>query len=176
MELGPRTQDALHAALGSERGQALWGKPLTDGIWDAEGDRHYGFDGEPVSMRVWAILFDEPSRILAQEWVLLPDCKRVWVSTVWLGIDHNYARHMRGYEGSLLAAMDEDGVLQEVDTRPWIFETMSFEAAKPGFFDIFARMGEERGQYRTATWTEALAAHKVLVVSTLSEEDDALPA
>jgi hypothetical protein len=59
--------------------------------WDPDhhpdgSSAHYGKDGEPISFRAWAELFGQE------------DYKRVaettvgsyWVSTVWLGINHNF--------------------------------------------------------------------------------------
>jgi hypothetical protein len=60
---------------------------------------HYNRQGQPISMEDWAKSLEKERRV-AQE--LLPDGK--WVSTVWLGLDHNFLH----------------------DGPPLIFETMVF--------------------------------------------------
>jgi len=165
-ELGPRTQDALHSELATPRGQSLWQR--VDEL--DEMGLHYGFDSEPISIRVWLVLYESPKRIVKQDWLLLRDGKRIWISTVWMGLDHNPFSRFK--DDGALHAYFKDDVLEAIDTRPFVFETMSFEQAKPGFFDIFARAGEDRGQWRHAAWEEALSEHELLCISTLSEEGD----
>lgn len=113
-------------------------------------------EGEPMTLEEWMEAFESDKRLLRQEWVLKRDGKRYWISTVWLGIDHNF---FRGIHEHMLAVMDDDGVLQALDTRPWIYETMAFKN-EPGFTDIFARSGGEVAQERDATREEALATHE----------------
>ena len=46
--------------------------------------------GEPMvepDLMKWAIWFEQETRIVKQEWV-----DNVWVSTVFLGLDHNFSR------------------------------------------------------------------------------------
>lgn len=48
---------------------------------------HYGWDGKPISMEEWAHLFEEGDRHVA-----LTDLGPLGsVSTVWLGLDHNFS-------------------------------------------------------------------------------------
>ena len=58
-----------------------------------------------------------------------------WVSTVWLGLDHNYA----------------------VDGRPLIFETIVFDKDGPS--------GDAQDMWRWATEAEAIAGHDQIVAS-----------
>jgi hypothetical protein len=117
---------------------------------------HYGFEGQPIEMEEWLRLFDSPVRLLRQEWVLGRDGFRAWVSTVWMGIDHNFHR----FTGLHREWSEED----LIDTRPWIFETMVFENG-PRFDDIFARIGygDELLQWRYATIEEALQGHEAAI-------------
>ena len=60
---------------------------------------YYNIDGEPIDMMEWARLFEIPEyRIVASDMV-----GHVWISTVWLGLDHNW-----------------------LGSEPWIFETIAF--------------------------------------------------
>ena len=149
MDLGPRTQEVLHAQIG--RGAALWNEEFHgnadywDAVEDEYGPRHFGFDGEPVSMRVWAILHSAPERLLAQEWVRPCDSKlSYWLSTVWLGLDHGFMR---------------DEVL--------IFETMLFAPGPVRWFDVHYSVGygHDIDQWRFSTWVGALNFHNDLVTS-----------
>jgi len=62
---------------------------------------YYGMDGQPISMEEWAALFEDPAQKIVEQTELPGGC---FVSTVLLGIDHNFL------EGG----------------RPIIFETMVF--------------------------------------------------
>jgi hypothetical protein len=85
-------------------------------------NRYYDLDGQPISMEQWAALVDAKvkARQAVVEGMTTPedDPTRIgsdhvddaWVSTVWLGTDHNYLR------GS-----------------PLIFETMIFGGRNDGF-------------------------------------------
>lgn len=64
---------------------------------------YYNKQGEEISIEEWGRLHDSKYKIIEQ--TTLPNGK--WVSTVWLGIDHNYG------EG-----------------EPEIFETMVFPQTK----------------------------------------------
>ena len=95
-------------------------------------------------------LFESPDRLLAQEWLHIERTgERVWLSTVWLGFDHNPARFFRN-EGRLYGGA--------LDDRPWIFETMCFSESSP-WNSVFAHIGDELGQWRYATMAEAVEAH-----------------
>lgn len=118
----------------------------------------YGFDGEPITQKEWYELFEDPKRLLRQEWLHVRDGKRYWVSTVWLGFDHNYVAMSFHQRVGLPAVLDDDDVLVALDTRPWIFETMAFKN-EPRWDDVFARAGDEALQVRHATLEEALAFH-----------------
>ena len=52
--------------------------------------RHYDMNGQPMTMEEWAAAFEDTKRrIIGQELVGWGPGKK-WVSTVWLGLDHNY--------------------------------------------------------------------------------------
>jgi len=84
-----------------------WGPHGLDRYWDAtydeDGPRHYGLDGEPISMRHWGYLVESKRRILRQEYI-----GDYWISTVHIGIDHGWHSE-----------------------RPLIFETMVFKGGSP---------------------------------------------
>lgn len=62
---------------------------------DAYRDPHapyYDMDGVPISIGRWAQLFeDTEGRRVAETLVPMPGGDEARVSTVWLGIDHNFA-------------------------------------------------------------------------------------
>jgi hypothetical protein len=116
----------------------------------------YDYDGEPMTIDEWEDAFQSNERFLKQEWVLKRDGKRYWISTVWLGIDHNFMSRSRSLAPYEVEAL---GDIYGYDTRPWIYETMAFDN-RPGFTDIFARVGDEVTQVRDATRKEALATHE----------------
>lgn len=105
----------------------------------------YDIDGSPLELEQWAEKTsrkkspEEYGRVGKTDLVL--DGVSLWVSTVWLGIDHNFMRSMEGWEGW-------------GDPRPWIFETMVF--GLPGDLEIC---------YRYATWQEAEHGHLEVVRS-----------
>lgn len=73
--------------------------------------RYYDRKGSPISMEEWCKSFEATeSRIVKQETVARPNGFEAFVSTVWLGLDHNY-----GDQGP-----------------PLIFETMVFQDAHSG--------------------------------------------
>jgi hypothetical protein len=90
----------------------------------------YGFDGSPITLEEWVELFDDPVRLCLQEQV-----GRYFISTVWLGIDHNFYRYLCENE-------------TEIDQRPWIFETM-----------VVDEEGGVVDQWREATYDEAMKRH-----------------
>jgi len=58
-----------------------------DGAGVGGRSRHYDMNGKPMTMMQWAQAFkDTAGRVLAR--TDLPDA--YWVSTVWLGFDHNF--------------------------------------------------------------------------------------
>lgn len=53
---------------------------------------YYDIDGVPISIGRWAQLFeDTEGRRIAETIVPLPGGEEARVSTVWIGIDHNFA-------------------------------------------------------------------------------------
>jgi hypothetical protein len=70
-------------------------------------DRH----GQPITLDQWlALVGDLEGKRVAQDDVVTPAGRCLWISTVWLGLDHNY-----GPTGP-----------------PVIFETMTFERGMDG--------------------------------------------
>jgi hypothetical protein len=123
---------------------------------------YYGYDGQPISLDEWIMLFSEPERFLKQEWVHIRDGKRYWISTVYMGLDHNPARWLRdepAFDWIPDAQWFVPDDTPEIDTRPWVFETMAFKN-EPAWNDVFARSGEDVGQIREATRKEALQSHE----------------
>lgn len=106
------------------------------GFWITEWlNLFYNRSGEPLSALEWTALYDDISycRLLSTD---LPDGK--WVSTVWLGIDHNF-----GFG------------------PPLIFETMVFAAETRDF--SLGLLGQESPEIldmaRYHTEEEAMAGH-----------------
>ena len=91
---------------------------------------YYDRDGKPMTLTEWSKAVEKPdAKRVAED--TLPN--GMWVSTVWLGIDHNYS-----------------------DTgSPIIFETMVFPS-KDGPLD-------EQDVERYATESEAVTGHKAMV-------------
>jgi len=54
--------------------------------------RYYDREGKRISLAEWARLFEDREGYgrIAEEDVLTPNGELAWVSTVWLGLDHNY--------------------------------------------------------------------------------------
>ena len=74
--------------------------------------RYYGIDGQPISEQAWARMHDSQQRIVGSTTVAFNP--EVWVSTVWLGLDHGYG-----------------------DGPPIIFETMVFGGEDDQFQDRY---------------------------------------
>jgi 20S proteasome alpha/beta subunit len=102
----------------------------------------YNRQGEPISMGEFARLFEDVDySVLRQEETA---DKHYWVSTVWLGIDHNFSG-----EGP-----------------PIIFETMVFAQTT----DAQSRLMEGTSCERYATEEQAIRGHEstVLILNALS--------
>lgn len=92
---------------------------------------YYDPDGMPISVGRWIALFeDTAARVVASTVVGLPGGGTAQVSTVWLGLDHNYSG----------------------TGPPLIFETMVFFEA--------GRYDSDDWCARSSTREEALAAHQ----------------
>ena len=100
---------------------------------------YYNRDGTPMEMMEWAKVFENP----AQKRVAEDTVNGYWVSTVWLGLNHQW---------------DPNG-------PPLIFETMVFPVGKPegGRTEGAPDLGDERFCRRYSTEAEALAAHELVV-------------
>lgn len=90
-----------------------------DPDWDAVRDRrdfpYYDRQGNPISLRQWATLSEDigyNGKRVAESDIVTAGGLRVWVSTVWLGLDHGF------YPGG----------------DPVIFETMAFPGESGGNF------------------------------------------
>lgn len=95
--------------------------------------KYYGMDGKRVTMRQWMQLMETGDRHVDETFMTVGG-QRVWVSTVLLGLDHNFM-----YGGP-----------------PIIFETMVF-FAKRDPDGLFSDLGY---QVRYATYAQAKAGHK----------------
>lgn len=108
---------------------------------------HYDREGTPIPMMVWCkLLADEEYKRVAETQV-----GPYWISTVWLGTDHNFSR----------------------SGPPIIFETMVF-ASSP---DVEG-LGPDMDCYRWPTEARALTGHEevvTLVRATLQEAPDEAP-
>lgn len=109
---------------------------------DGRGPLFYDKEGKPIYDTLkWAKLFEDTAyQIIKQDYT--PD-KSYWVSTVWLGIDHDFSYRY--------------GELFKVNPHPVIFETMVFDRRK--IKDSFTDLD----QYRYTTEGEAKAGHKELL-------------
>src|SRR5215216_2276915 len=109
---------------------------------------YYDRAGRPITMWEWGQLSEDMAYKIIEQTTVGP----IWLSTVWIGLDHNY-----------------------LDTGPpLIFETMGFlaQGSRPDF-------GADIGQARYATEDEARRGHWGLVelarsriVGQLPERDD----
>jgi hypothetical protein len=71
----------------------------------------YDRQGQPMTLHEWALAVgDLEAKRVAEDDVVTPAGRCLWVSTVWLGIDHNWTR----------------------TGPPLIFETMAFERGMEG--------------------------------------------
>jgi hypothetical protein len=87
----------------------------------------YDRDGERIGFRRWHELMADLDYRRVAETTIAPGHERIWVSTVWLGIDHNFGG----------------------DGPPLIFETMVFRGLLDGRMERYpnelaARAGHER--------------------------------
>lgn len=109
------------------------------------GPTHFDRDGEPITLRQWALLHGQPDYAIVKQEEVGP----YWVSTVWLGIDHGFS--MRGV--------------------PIIFETMVFSADEHYVRPQETPWGEMGGywvrddfdQRRYSTEAQAIAGHEETV-------------
>lgn len=92
---------------------------------------HYDMDGKPIELLEWANKFEHSDRQIDRTWMWFG---LVRVSTVWLGLDHDFSRP-----------------LDKVNPHPLIFETMIF---------IHGR-GDKMWRYSTKD--EAKAGHAAAV-------------
>jgi hypothetical protein len=93
--------------------------------------KYYNRKGEVIPLNEWAELFEDYKyKIVRQDQI-----GKFFVSTVWLGMDHNFFRFM------------------EKEAPIYIFETMIF--ADDDYGDIY--------QVRYSTEEEALAGHLVAI-------------
>jgi hypothetical protein len=98
--------------------------------------KHYKLEGTKVvecDLYEWAKFFESDDRILKQEYVKNKDGGDMFVSTVFLGIDH--------------------GFFAAESAKPIVFETMVFTYPEK----------ESVYELRCATYSEALRMHKKLV-------------
>jgi hypothetical protein len=123
-----------------------------DPLWDdIDPPRYLSIEGDPISMRDWARLSEfawEEYKRVANTWLkaepkvsLLGFWQKhyaVWVSTVWLGLNHAW----------------------HPDMEPHIFETIAFEA-KPARDSVFFDLKSPWDIYdRYSTLDQALEGHQ----------------
>lgn len=101
-------------------------------LWDALDRGYYGRDGRPISLHQWALLLGD----FEYKVVTRNRLHHVFVSTVWLGLDHGWL---------------EDG-------RPLIFETQIFPRRNRD-----ARAAWQGRQWRWSTEAEARQGHQRIV-------------
>jgi hypothetical protein len=105
-----------------------------------------GHEAVPVEdLLEWAREFEACDRIVKQE-----DVGPYWISTVFLGLDHNYMRACH----------------PELEHRPLLFETMVFEGKIARLISLGDRtltVHESLDCERCSTWDEAVAQHEAMV-------------
>jgi hypothetical protein len=73
------------------------GEPGYDPYWDGYSKTgNYDRQGNPITMRQWAVLHSQESyKRVASDYL---DDGSLWVSTVWLGMDHGFGRGLLIFE------------------------------------------------------------------------------
>jgi hypothetical protein len=125
--------------IGPQEYDPWWDETATPGFEEL-GPSHYGWDGEPITMRRWAAerLYRPPH--VAEEFIHVRDGIRFWISTVWIGIDHGHRW------------------IGDPNYRPLIFETMIFTTTAR-WNSVFAEINGGDLQWRWATKEQALHGH-----------------
>lgn len=125
---------------------------------------HYAKDGTPLTLRQWATLFGRPDYQQVASTKL--DDDHVWVSTVWLGTDHNFthAGPPLTFETMVFVRMTDEQKRAQRELWDRMF------GGQPRWLD-FPYDGGECVRY--ATLEQALAGHDEMVRS-LSFSVDAL--
>ena len=124
----------------------------------SERPLYYDINGKPMEMMAWAKAQTPEGKRVAED-TIEAGGRRYWVSTVWMGLDHNFSQ----------------------TGPPLIFETMVFNA------DTIKKKPMEGGDWsdlmmdRYATKAEALAGHadmcaRVQAEAPIKENDDDLDA
>lgn len=109
---------------------------------DSMLDQIYNRKGKLISLEEWATVISDPSyKIIAQSYT--PDGK-YWISTVWLGADHNFGHPLAGGGTHI----------------PLIFETMVFP--NDSWDDLYCE--------RYATEEEARRGHEKAIKSFTAKE------
>jgi len=96
--------------MGPEKPEPYWD--------DIDFGSHYDRDGEPINMRQWGALHQDPEyKILRQE-----DVGDYWVSTVWIGIDHGLHRVHPDYPLMIFETMVFKGEESDLDCERYSTE------------------------------------------------------
>lgn len=113
-----------------------------EAIWDEIRDppMYFNWVGEPITMRQWATRFDDENRIVKQS-AHQGRRGRVWISTVYLGLDHGFGRG-----------------------RPLIFESMVFGFRPKGNQVVCPPTISDLAMRRYGTEQEALEGHHRFVM------------
>jgi hypothetical protein len=120
---GPSGHDKVHHCICIDRGMP----------WSRYGPRYFDREGKPLPMCAWAVLFEDRHEYGA---IGKTDVGPWWISTVWLGMDHQWG-----------------------DGPPLIFETMVFWHGPTG---STPDQGYEY-QERYSTEAQARAGHALAV-------------
>lgn len=101
---------------------------------------YYDKKGKPITVEEWAKLLNNfDYKIIKRD-----DVGSYWVSTVWLGLDHSFAKE---------------------SLAPLIFETMAFKKKDDG-----TREWSGETMIRSSTLNEALMAHKEVCNSIITNK------
>ena len=100
---------------------------------------YFDIDGKPIPLMTWARMQDMEHKRVAED-TIEDGVRKYWVSTVWLGLDHNF-----GFSGP-----------------PLIFETMVFDVDKTRIKVTEPGAWEDLMMDRYATKEQALTGHQMI--------------
>jgi hypothetical protein len=107
---------------------------------------YYDRQGEPITLDQWSELRDDPDYFRLGSTHIGP----LWISTVWLGLDHSFS--WPGHE-----------------REPLIFETMVFDQSAEGM-----RKYDDLDMERYTTEEQALLGHAAMVTKVTNTRKDDL--
>ena len=115
-------------------------------------DMYFGLDGKPIDMMTWAKMQLPDFKRIAEDTIEVGG-RRWWVSTVWMGLDHNF-----GIAGP-----------------PLIFETMVFDADTTKVSVTDGGDWSDLMMDRYATKEQALAGHRLICDAVRTMAETGLP-